>query len=594
MTADWSLKALYESFESEAFKADLKQYEVLQEEMKVWIDEAITNHEDEKNKLENFIAKNLELYNYKEKLGAFTHLTLSVDSKNEAAIKNDGILKTKGAALAGPMTKFSKWVCEIKDLQGLIESSKLLKDHAFYLHEIVEDNAHTLGEQEETILARLSNTGSAAWESYKNLIISTHKVEIEEEDGVKEYPLTVALNMAYDEDTKVRERAYHAEIASYKKIEEGVAAALNGIKGEALTVCELRGYESPIDMTLEQSRMDKETLEAMLAAMRESFPKFRSYLRRKAELLGYKNGLPFYELYAPVSDADMAYTYEEGKNFVENQFRKFSDHLGDFAKKAFQENWLDVYPKEGKRGGAFCSTIRAIKESRILLNYGDSFSDVITMAHELGHGFHGACLNDETSLNTFYPMPLAETASNFCETIVKKAAIKEADKKAALAILETEISDATQTIIDIYSRYLFETEVFEKRKVSPLTVEEIKNTMIWAQKEAYGDGLDPEFLHPYMWTWKPHYYYATRNFYNFPYAFGLLFAKGLYAQYLERPETFPSEYEKILSLTGKMKIADLTKVANIDVHDIEFWRASLKTIEEDIDQFIKLSYETTI
>ncbi|MEG0387848.1 MAG: M3 family metallopeptidase, partial [Niameybacter sp.] len=341
----------------------------------------------------------------------------------------------------------------------------------------------------------------------------------------------------------------------------------------------------------EQSRMDQETLDAMLTAMKESMPKLRSYLRRKAELLGYNNGLPFYELYAPVSEKDMAYTYEQGQAFVEENFTNFSENLGKYARNAFDKSWLDVYPKEGKRSGAFCSNLHSIKESRFLLNFGNSFSDVITMAHELGHGFHGHCLNDETALNTMYPMPLAETASTFCETIVKKAAIKQADKEEAFSILDTELSDATQVIVDIYSRYLFESTLFEKRKVSPLTVEEIKNAMLDAQREAYGDGLDPEFLHPYMWTWKPHYYFTTRHFYNFPYAFGLLFAKGLYAQYLANPETFPSDYEKLLALTGKMKIADVTKAAQIDVHDVDFWRASIQTIEEDVEAFIQLSYE---
>lgn len=591
MILDWSLNELYDSFEGEAFQNDLKKYDEQLHKFNVWADESLTNHEHVKEKLEAFIQNGLELFAVREKLGAFCHLTLSTDSKNESAIRYEAILATKGNTIAEAMTRAYKWISKVDHLDEVIESSELLKVHAFYLQEIVEEDAHMLGEKEEALIARMKNTGSSAWANYKNLLISMHKVEIEEEGEKKEYPLTVVLNMAYDTDKEVRERAYHAEIASYKKIEDGVAAALNGIKGEALTLSELRGYASPLEMTLKNSRMDQETLDAMLTAMKESMPKFRAYLRRKAELLGYSNGLPFYELYAPVTKADMSYTYEQGQAFVEENFRSFSENLGNFARKAFDHNWIDVMPKEGKRSGAFCASIRTIKESRVLLNYGNSFSDVITMAHELGHGFHGECLKDESAFNTGYPMPLAETASTFCETIVKKAAIKEADKEAALSILETEISDATQVIVDIYSRYLFETTLFNHRSESPLTVGEIKNAMLEAQKEAYGDGLDPNFLHPYMWTWKPHYYYAERHFYNFPYAFGLLFAKGLYAEYLEKPESFPAEYEKLLALTGKMKIADVTKAANIDVHDINFWKASLKTIEDDIEEFIKLSHE---
>ena len=448
---------------------------------------------------------------------------------------------------------------------------------------------YLLSDKEESIIANMKNTGSNAWSKLKDNLISSLMVEIKENDEVKEYPLTVVLNMAEDKSEEVRKRAYEAEISSYKKVEEGVAAALNGIKGEVLTVCDFRGYKSPLEKTLLDSRMDEESLNAMLDAMKESLPVFRKYLRRKAEMLGHKNGLPFYDLYAPISNADMKFTYDEGAKFVVKNFRTFSDNLGNFAQKAIDNNWIDVEPREGKVGGAFCAGLHFIGESRVLLNYGGSFGDVVTMAHELGHGFHGECLKNEAILNSEYPMPIAETASTFCETIIKKAAIKEADKDEALAILEAEICDCTQVIVDIYSRFLFEKSVFEARRESALTVEQIKELMLKAQREAYGDGLDPEYLHPYMWAWKPHYYDADYNYYNFPYAFGLLFAKGLYAEYLNKGDSFTSEYERLLSITGKNKIADITKEVGIDIHNKEFWRNSLKTIEEDIEKFIELS-----
>ena len=225
------------------------------------------------------------------------------------------------------------------------------------------------------------------------------------------------------------------------------------------------------------------------------------------------------------------------------------------------------------------------------MNFGGSFSDVVTLAHELGHGFHGECLNNESTLNSYYPMPIAETASTFCETIIKRAALEKADKDEALAILEAEISDCTQVIVDIYSRFIFENNLFEKRKESALTVDEIKELMINAQKESYGDGLDQNYLHPYMWTWKPHYYDPEYNYYNFPYAFGLLFARGLYKKYMDCRDGFAEEYEKLLSITGKNDLEDITKVIGIDITKKDFWESSLKSIEEDIELFLKLSDE---
>ena len=588
---DWNLKPLYTSFDSPEYQGDLKKLDELIAQLGTLADEIVQDHNNEKEKLERYINLTETISLKFNRLGVYAELIVSVNSTHEEANKYADIVDQKQSDLAEPTTKVSKWISEIKNLEEVINSSERLKEFKFYLEEIVEHSKHLLSEKEEVIIAKLKNTGSTAWVNYKNLLISTHKVDIEQDGKMQQLPLTVVLNMAYDKDKDVRKKAYEAEIASYKKIEEGIAAALNGIKGEVITTANLRGYTSPLAMTLESSRMQKETLDAMLLAMKESMPKFREYLRRKAELLGYSNGLPFYEMYAPVIDKEMKYTYEQGKAFVEEQFRSFDKSLGDYARQAMDNRWIDVLPKEGKVGGAFCCSAHSIGESRVLLNYGDNFGDTITMAHELGHGYHGECLKNESILNTDYPMPLAETASTFCETIVKKAAIRTSGKEEAFAILETEVSDSTQVIVDIYSRYLFETAVFEGRQESPLTVEQLKKMMSDAQKEAYGDGLDPEYLHPYMWTWKSHYYYADANFYNFPYAFGLLFAKGLYAQYLKDTEGFPEKYKKLLAVTGKMSIEDVTRTVGIDVSKPDFWRESLKIVEEDINEFLKLSYE---
>lgn len=590
MSDNWSLKELYPSFTSKEFLEDLDKVDKNINELKVF-SENLNKEEDTLRTLEDIINNLENIYLLISKVASFASLTVSADSKNVEGRKYLDVINNKNSLLAEPLTKIYKWIASIENIDEVINKSTLLKNHEFIIKEIINKNKYMLSDKEEAIIAKMRTTGSDAWSNYKDYLISTHKVDINVDGKEESLPLTVVLNMAYSKDPEVRKKAYEAEIKSYEKIEEGVAAALNGIKGEVITTSNLKGYKSPLHMTLEESRMDEDILNAMLTAIKESLPTFRKYLKRKAEILGHKNGLPFYDLYAPVIEKEMKFTFEEGKAFVEKNFRKFSDNLADFVLKAFENNWLDVYPKEGKVGGAFCASIKDIGESRILLNYGNSFSDVVTMAHELGHGFHGECLNNETMLNSEYPMTLAETASNFCEILIKKSAVKEASKEEAFAILEAEISDCNQVIVDIYSRFLFESEVFEKRKESSLSVEEISNAMLNAQKEAYGDGLDNNYLHKYMWTWKPHYYYATANFYNFPYAFGNLFAKGLYAEYLKRGDSFCKEYEELLAVTGKNMVADVTKIMNIDVHDVNFWRNSLKLIEEDIEKFIELSYE---
>ncbi len=589
MGLNWNLKPLYESFECDSFKNDMNKLSVVVEELVKWAENINASESTIEEKLISYINQLEGIQSVGDRLGSFTELTLAVDSKNIVASKAKEAIDKKTSVLGQVDAIMSSFIKNEENLMELVQNSEKLKPYSFFISEIIKQSSHVLSEKEEVLIARMKQTGSTSWLDYKNLIVSTHKVTVEIDGEEKEMPLTMALNLAYDQSKEVRKKAYDAEIESYKKIEEGIAAALNAIKGQVLTISEMRGYESPLHMTLEDSRMTKATLDAMLDAIKEYLPVFRKYLRAKAEMLGYKNGLPFYEMYAPVVNQEMKFDFESGKEFVIKNFGEFSDHLRDFAKTAFDNEWIDVMPKEGKTGGAFCCNLKSLEESRILLNYGDNFSDVITLAHELGHGFHGECLKGQSSLNSNYPMPLAETASILCETIVNKAAIKEASEEQAFAILETEIGDATQVIVDIYSRYLFETELFEKRKDGFVSVEELKEMMLRAQRDAYGDGLDDEYLHPYMWTWKPHYYYDEANFYNFPYAFGLLFAKGLYAKYLEDRENFPKAYEKLLAVTGKMSIEDVTKIMNINVSDIEFWRGSLHIVEEDIKKFLEIA-----
>ncbi|MFA7534322.1 MAG: M3 family oligoendopeptidase, partial [Tissierellaceae bacterium] len=572
----WSLKELYPSFEDEGFLEDVEKFNGLIVEFNQWADENFNDVNDGTEKIEKYIEYSKEISTRFSRMYSFASLTTSVDAKNEVALQYIDKLMVKYTDLTKPQVQFQKFIKETDNLDELIDSSDLLKEHAFYLRQIKEYSKYMLSEKEEVLIAKMANTGSKAWTNLHNMITSTLMVDIEIDGELKSLPLPAIRNMAYDGDQIVRKTAYEAELKAYEKIDESSAAALNGIKGEVITVADLRGHKSPLEETIIQSRMDEETLNAMLTAMEEFLPVFHKYYRKKAELLGHKNGLPFYDMFAPMGQVNRTFTYDEAKNYIVDNFRTFSDKLADFAKNAFENDWLDVEPREGKRGGAFCSNLHSIGESRIMSNFSGSFSNMTTLAHELGHGYHGSCLKDESILNSGYPMPIAETASIFCETIVVNAALKEADDQEAFSILESSISDAGQVIVDIYSRYLFETELFERRKNHSPSVNELKEMMVEAQKKAYGDGLDHDVLHPFMWVNKGHYYSAGRNFYNFPYAFGLLFSKGLYAEYLKRGEEFVGEYDDLLNATGKNNIADVARRMDIDVRNPEFFRSSLR------------------
>ncbi|WP_202813779.1 M3 family oligoendopeptidase [Defluviitalea phaphyphila] len=588
MNMRWSLKELYPSFDSDLFKNDMKKCFELITKINDWVKFNLDTVEGSVYKIETFLKMQIEFGNIYSRLYEFAFLTLSVDAKNEQALQIIELLENKSTDLAEPLVKFKKWLSKFENLDTLISCSDLLKEHTFYLNEFIAETKYLLNEKEEVLIAKMKNTGSKAWEKLQELLSSTLLVDINIDGEEKKLPLSIVRNMAYEKDASIRKKAYEAELKAYDKIAESSAAALNGIKGEVITESKIRGYSSPLEMTLIHSRMDQETLDAMFTAIKESLPSFRKYLRKKAEILGHKNGLPFFDLFAPLGEIEMKFTYEEAQNFIVKNFSKFSPSLGNFAKNAFEKQWIDAEPREGKRGGAFCSNIHSIKESRILSNFTGMFNDVTTLAHELGHGYHGECLKNETYLNSDYPMPIAETASIFAETIIINAALKEASQEEAFAILESDLMSSTQVIVDIYSRFLFEDEVFKRRENHSLSVDELNQLMLDSQIKAYGDGLDKNYLHPYMWICKPHYYSADYNYYNFPYAFGLLFSKGLYAIYLEKGKDFVPEFNNLLASTGKNNLVDVAKKMNIDLHSLDFWRNSLKLIEKDIEKFINM------
>ncbi|MCB2293736.1 M3 family oligoendopeptidase [Clostridium algoriphilum] len=588
MDMKWSLNELYTSFNSKECKEDMICFKKSIEHISEWTHQNCNTSNNTKEKIEEYITFENKFSDLVNKLYNYAELCLSVDTKNIQASKISEKMASQLSALAKPSTIFAKWLNSIENLEIIIESSPLLKSHSYYLIDLANNAKYLLSDTEEELMAKMKNSGSNAWSKLQNILTSTLLVDITVDGSVKKLPLSMVRNMAYDKDNNIRKNAYEAELKSYDIIAESSAAALNGIKGEVITLSKARGYESPLHNALLNSRMDKETLDVMLLAMMESLPVFEKYYRKKAELLGYSEGLPFYELFAPIGKVNMSFSIDEAREFVVKNFATFSNKLANYADNAFSHNWIDSQPREGKLGGAFCANLHSIKESRILSNFTGSFNDVSTLAHELGHGYHGLCLSDESALNSDYPMPIAETASIFCETIISNAALANATKEEAIVILENDISSNAQVIVDILSRYIFETEIFKQRDDSSLSVSELKEIMIGSQKKAYGRGLDHNFLHSCMWICKPHYYDAASNFYNFPYAFGLLFSKGLYAKYLKMGDSFVTDYDALLSSTGKNNLVDVAKMMDVDIHSIDFWRSSLNLISQDIENFVNM------
>ncbi len=577
----WSLDVLYRGIDDPNLASDMERFKTL---VAVFGETVAALDKDNAAKtLRNVIEVKEELTVLVRRLAGYFSLRRSADSSDAEGAS----YLTKISAMIASTTKdnviFEKFAGNLDDLDSVIESDELLSQYKFYFEEIKNDISHMMSDEAEALFAKMNISGGKAWGDLFSHLTSTVKVDYNGEVT----SLSAIRGLADSEDPAVRKSAFEAEIACYDKIKDSIAFALNSIKAQVNLEAELRGYADPLAMTLEQSRMKKATLDAMLEAMREAMPAFRKYLRHKAKLLGYENGLPWYEILAPMGKAGSeSFTVENAHKYLVDHFTSFAPDLAEMVDRAFKEEWIDFYPRAGKVGGAFCSNLPFVGQSRILTNFSGSFGSVVTLAHELGHAYHGQQIQSHRPLNTGYTMPVAETASNFNELIIVNDAIANSEGEEKIQLIESQIQDSTQIIVDIYSRFLFEDEVIRRRNDTFLYANELEKIMTNAQKEAYGDGLDPECLHPYMWCCKSHYYRAGLSYYNFPYAFGGLFSRGLYAKYLEEGEAFLPKYRELLRATTVDTVENVAAIAGIDLTRPEFWRESLKTITDQIEMFI--------
>lgn len=588
MKDTWSLDVLYLGYEDPRFQEDLstlKQLITSLEELA-----SSLNREDELETIKQIVALNEQIAEKVMRLHSFIELRQATNTSDaESVAHGETLIKIINNA-SKAQAACDRYISETTDLDAYIAQDSFLQEYAYYLQKVQKNGQYMLSDDVEEAFSKLNATAGNAWEMMHNFLTSSLEVDYQDQ----KITLSQARNLAYDADQSVRKAAYEAELKAYDKIKDAIAFSLNSIKGQVITECEMRGFDSPLQQALHQACMKKETLDALLSAMEDYLPVFQSYMRRKAELLGHENGLPWYDLFAPIGESNMTFTLSEAKDYMVSHFKGFASDMADMIERAFDEEWIDFYPRKGKVGGAFCANLPFVKQSRVLSNYDGTLGDVGTLAHELGHAYHGMMVENHHLLNTDYSMPVAETASIFNENIIYNAAINESDKKTQFYIIENQLQDLGQIMCDIYSRYLFESEVFEKRKGAFLFATDLEKIMVEAQKKAYGNGIDQSTLHPWMWVCKGHYYSAGLSFYNWPYAFGGLFARGLYAKYLEEGEPFVEKYRYMLNQTTVRDVEDCAALMGIDITKKEFWVSALETAKERVEQFIALSHDPEV
>ena len=586
----WDLTSIYPEFKGAEYEADTEKLSSVIGELAKLIDSDMSRSD-----IPGWVAGCIEAYNKAGdlygNLSSYVYAIFSTETQNSAVAKELNRLEELALPLKSALVSFRNKLAEVasevkKDgFQEQVE--KLLGDrYDYFIEEELRIQAKQMKPNEEDLAEDLARSGGSAWTRQQEAITSTLSAVWDEETGEKK-TVTQLRALAFSPEREVREKAFKLELEACDEMKIPLAFSLNGVKGFAVTFNKRRHFEDDQESSLFASRISRKTLDALIGAMEESLPIFRRYLKAKARYLGIEK-LAFCDLFAPVGETAKKWSYQEVRKYIEKQFSAFSPAMGDFAKLAFEGNWIDAESREGKVGGAYCTGMPLAKESRVLCNFDGSFSALSTIAHELGHAYHGHLLKDDSAIHSDYPMTLAETASIFAQTLVFDAALAEAGEKEKIHVIEEFLQDNTQVIVDILSRFYFEKKVFSARAAAEVPAEEFCSFMIDAQKATYGDGLDEDKLHGYMWAVKPHYYSHELGFYNFPYAFGLLFGLGLFSRYKTEGDAFIPQYDKVLKLTGRNSANEVTRQAGFDIESKKFWLGGISQIEEYVDEFVRL------
>ncbi len=515
----------------------------------------------------------------------------AVDAFDDRAHAESSTRRRLQVRIRAASARVTAWLGRL-DLDRAIAELPQAAAHAHYLRREAVAARHLLGAAEEDLAAALAPSGGAAWAKLRDDLAGRADIDVVLPGAPAARTAGLAQLRVWqgDPDRGVREAAFRAELRLLDAHAVAFAAAMNGVKGEVATLAARRGWASPLHLALHENGLTPGALDALQTAVRGTFPTLRRYLRAKARFLGVER-LAWYDLLAPVDrGAPRRFTWDEATRFVAERFEAFGPTLAALARRAFDEGWIDVAPRAGKRNGAFCMKASGARESRIMLNFGGDLDDVFTLAHELGHAFHNdvAYRAGRRPLQAVTPMTLAETASIFCETLATTALLESADDATRLAVLEQDLRSTTQLLIDIDGRFRFESEVFERRGRRELSIAELDAAMLAAQDATYGDALDPEARHPRMWAQKGHYYSASRSFYNFPYTFGYLFGLGVHARYRAEPEGFVGRYEALLADTGMDDVVSLGRRFGIDVEDVGFWRDALAATAARVEDYERL------
>jgi pepF/M3 family oligoendopeptidase len=522
---------------------------------------------------------------------SFAGCLTSQDVNDEEAIRIDAELDEQGSRwgmMKATLESFSVKASN-KEWQKLLDK-KGIKEISFHLKEMRDKAKMKMPEELEKMAIELGVNGYHAWNRLYDKMAGDLRVTVEENGQKKEISLGQNAPRMANPDRAVRRDAFEKMVDAWKTRDNLAAMALNSQGGFRLSIYKRRGWDDPLFEPLLNTRMKRETIEAMWSAIVKGRPRLKGYIDAKMKYLGIDT-FRWYDQEAPLGKSDRKIPFDEAGDFIVEHIRSFSDEMGDFTRMALEKRWIEAEDRPGKGAGGWCSRIPIKKESRIFMTYTGTFSGLSTLAHELGHAYHGWVLKDNPPLAAIYPMNLAETASIFNELRVTDAALASSNNlDEKLMLTDQKLANGLVFMSNIHARFLFDSRFYEERKKGFVGKERLNEIMREAQKEAFFGILEEqEGLHPLFWASKLHFFITGAPFYNFPYTFGYLFANGVYDRAIKEGKAFAQNYRNLLADTGRMTTEEVAqKHLGVDLTKEDFWRDAVARVCADVGPFVKL------
>jgi len=575
----WDLSELVKNPKSLAFQKQIKELE--NQAIKFEKIKSKLNPKMSSKKFMNIIQQIEEISKNMSKIGGYASLSYSSDTQSDEATSLMTKMSKLGSEISNKILFFDLWwKTQVDDKNA----KRLMKDAG----EITEYLSHkrlfakyALSEPEERIINTLDVTGISALVKLYDKITNAFEYKMKIGNKSKTMTREEITNYVRSTNPKIRETAYKTILTKYTENKGVVGEIYQNIvlnwRDEGI---EIRGYESPISMRNIGNDVDDKTIESLLSICRKNSPVFQKFFVQKAKMLKMKK-LRRYDLYAPAAAniKEKNYAYDKSVKLVFESLGKFSNTLEEYARKVFNESHIDSAIRQGKRDGAFCSTLTPKITPYVLVNFTGKSRDVFTLAHELGHAVHSQAAQDRSILVQDAPLPLAETASTFSELLLYdnlSDKISDNEKKIMLA---EKIDDLYATIMRQSFFTIFEVDA-HKQMGKGTTINEISKTYLQNLKEQFGNSVSLSDDFAIEWSCIPHFYHTP--FYCYAYSFGNLLALSLFQRYKKEGKDFVPAYMSILAAGGSKKPEKLLAEYGFDIRSPKFWQEGFDYVNEQV------------